>query len=57
MVKLKKYLISKVENPLNFGSQQFYKISKVLQNAHVIQRDTKNNTSYLNNYIKWNQFN
>ena len=30
MIKLEKYLISKAENLLNLGNQQFYKISKVL---------------------------
>ena len=57
MVKLEKYQISRVENLLNLNDQQFYKISKVLQNAHIIPRDTKDNTFYLNNYIDWDQFN
>ena len=30
MVKLEKYLISRIKNSLKLGSQQFYKISKVL---------------------------
>ena len=57
IVKLEKYLISKVENFLNLGSQQFYKLFKVLQNAHVISKDTEGNTFYHNNYIDWDQFN
>ncbi len=51
IVELDKYQISGAENPLNLGSQQFYKISEVLQNAYVVPKDTKDNTSYLNNYI------
>ena len=51
MVKLEKYLILRVKTPLNLGGQQFYKISKVLQNAHIILKDTKGNIFYLNNYI------
>ena len=51
IIKLEKYLISKAGNPLNLGGQQFYKISKVLQSAYIISRNTKNNTFYLNNYI------
>ncbi len=57
MVELEKYPISRAENPLNLGSQQFYKISKVLQLAYVVPRDTVGNTFYLNNYIDWEQFN
>ena len=57
IVELEKYLISKAEKPLNLGGQQFYKISEVLQSAHVMLRDTKGNTLYLNNYINWDQFN
>ena len=49
MVELEKYPISKAENPLNLGSQQFYKISKVLQSAHVVPRNIQSNTFYLNN--------
>ena len=30
IIKLEKYQISKIENLLNLGNQQFYKISKVL---------------------------
>ena len=36
MVELEKYPISRTENPLNLGSQQFYKISEVLQSAYVV---------------------
>lgn len=50
IVKLEKYPISKAKNFLNLGSQQFYRISAVLQSAHVVQKDTKGNTFYLNNY-------
>ena len=57
MIKLKKYPISRVENPLNLSGQWFYKISEVLQSAHVVLRDTESNTFYLNNYIDWDQFN
>ena len=57
IVELEKYSISKAKNLLNLGSQQFYKISEVLQSAHVVSRNTKNNTFYLNNYINWDQFN
>ena len=46
-----KYLISRVEKTLNLSDQEFYKISKVLQNTYVISRDTKSNIFYLNNYI------
>ena len=42
---------------MNLGVQQFYKISEVLQSAHVVPRDTKGNTFYFNNYINWDQFN
>lgn len=57
MIKLEKYPILRVENPLNQSGQRFYKILKVLQVAHVVPRDTGGNTSYLNNYIDWNQLN
>ena len=57
IVKLEKYPISKANNPLNLGSQQFYKISKVLQSAHIMPKDIEDNTFYLNNYIDWDQFN
>ena len=57
MVKLEKYSISRAEKPLNLGGQRFYKISKVLQSAHVVPKDTEGNTFYLNNYIDWDQFN
>lgn len=57
MVKLKKYPISEVENPLNPDHLQYYKISEVLQSVHVVPRDTKNNLFYLNNYNDLNQFN
>ncbi len=57
IVELKKYPISKAENPLNLGGQQFYKISEFLRSAHIVLRDTKDNTFYLNNYIDWDQFN
>ena len=57
IVKLEKYLILRVKNSLNFGGQQFYKISEVLQSAHIITRDTKDNIFYLNNYIDLDQFN
>ncbi len=57
MVELEKYPISRAENPLNLDSQRFYKISEVLQSAHVVLRDTEGNTFYLNNYINWDQFN
>ncbi len=46
-----------MENLLNLGSQQFYKISKVLQSIHIVSKDVEDNTSYFNNYIDWNQFN
>ena len=57
IVKLEKYPISRTENSLNLDGQHFNKISEVLQNAHVILRDTKGNTFYLNNYIDWDQLN
>ncbi len=57
MVEIEKYPISRAENPLNLGGQRFYKISEVLRSAHVVPRDTEGNTSYLNNYIDWDQFN
>ncbi len=57
MVELEKYQISRAKNPLNQGGQQFYKISEVLQRAHVVPRDIKHNTSYLHKYIDWDQFN
>ena len=36
MVEIKKYPISRVENPLNLGGQQFYKTSEVLQSTYII---------------------
>ena len=57
MVKLEKYPISRAEKPLNLGGQRFYKISEVLQSAHVVPKDTEGNTFYLNNYIDYSQFN
>ena len=57
IVKLEKYPILRVENPLNFGDQQFYKTSEVLQSADVVPRDTESNTFYFNIYIDWNPFN
>ena len=53
MVELEKYLISGVENPLNLGGQQFYKIFEVPQNAHVLPKDKGDNTFDLNNWIDW----
>ena len=53
IVKLEKYPISRAENSLNLVGQRFYKISEVLQSAHILGRDTKSNTFYLNNYIDW----
>ena len=57
IVKLKKHQISKTENLLNLSGQQFYKISKVLQIAYIIPKDTEDNTFYLNIYIDWDQCN
>ena len=57
IVELEKYPILRAEKPLNLGGQRFYQISEVLQNAHVVPRDTEGNTFYLNNYIDWDQFN
>ena len=51
MVGFEKYSISRAENLLNLGSQQFYKISEVLQSANIVPKDTENNIFYLNNYI------
>lgn len=51
MVKLEKYPISRVENPLNLRDQQFYKISEALKNTHVVPKDIESNTFYLNSYI------
>lgn len=56
MVELEKYPIWRAENPLNLSAHQFYKISEVLQSAHIIPRDIKNKIFYVNNYIDWNQF-
>ncbi len=42
---------------MNLGGQQFYKISEVLQSAHVVPKNTESNTFYLNNYIDWDLFN
>ncbi len=57
MIKLEKYSISRAENPLNLGGQQFYKISEFLQSAYIVLKDIKDNTFYLNNFIDWDQFN
>ena len=57
MIDLEKSPISSIRNPLNLGDQQFYKISKVLQTAYMIARNTDNNTFYLNNCINEDQFN
>lgn len=57
IVKLEKYPVSRAKNSLNFGGQQFYKISKVLQSAHVMPKATENKIFYLNNYINLHQFN
>lgn len=43
IMKHKKYPISRVENPLNLGSQQFYQIFKILQNTYIKSRDTRSN--------------
>ena len=51
MIELEKYPISRAEKPLNLDGQQFYKISKVLQNAHIVPKNTEDNTFFLNNYI------
>ena len=56
MVKLEKYLISKVKNFLNLSNQQFYKIFKVLQSIYVMPKDVESNTFYFNNYNVWNSF-
>ena len=50
MIKFEKYIISKTENPLNLGDQQFYKISKILKNTHILPKNTNGSTFYLNNY-------
>lgn len=52
IVKFEKYLISKVEKPLNLGAYQLYKIFEVLQRAYIIPRDIKSNIFYINNYIE-----
>ena len=57
MIELEKYLILRIANLLNLDSQQFYKISEVLQSNHVVPKDTETKTSYCNNYIDWDQFN
>ena len=57
MVELEKYLILRAEKSLNLGGQRFYKISEVLGSVHIVPRDTKSTTFYLNNYIDWDQFN
>lgn len=57
MFELEKYLISKVEKPLNLGGQQFHKTSKILQKGQIVPKDIESNTLYLNNYINQNQFN
>ena len=57
IVELEKNPISKAENFLNLGSQQFYKISEVLQSTYVVPRDIETNTFCFNNYIDWDQFN
>ena len=44
----------RVKNLLNLGNQQSYKISKILQNAHIMLKDIESNTTYLYNYIEWN---
>lgn len=54
MVKLEKYPISRIENPLNLGAHQFFKIFEVLQNAYIMSKNTEGNTIYVNNYINWN---
>lgn len=51
MVNFEKYLIFRVENPLNLGSQQFYKIFKFIQSILVVSKTIKGNIFYLNNYI------
>lgn len=57
MVELENYQISKAENSLNLGAHRFYKISKVLRNAHVVARDIDGNIFYVNNHIDWASFN
>ena len=57
MVKLEKYPISRIRNLLNLGGLRFYKISQVLQIAHVVPKNTEGKTFYLTNYIDWDQFN
>lgn len=56
MVEWEKYLISKLEKPLNLGMYQLCKISGVLQRAYIILRDIESNIFYINNYIKLNKF-
>lgn len=51
IVKLEKYLISRVENSLNLSAYQFYIISEILRYAHAVLRDIKGNTFYVKNYI------
>lgn len=51
MVNLEKYLISKAENYLSLGDQQFYIIFEIVQSVHVVLKDIEDNILYLNNYI------
>lgn len=51
IVELKKNPISRTENFLNLGDQQFYTISEILQSAYIVPRDIEDNIFYLNNYI------
>lgn len=46
MVELDKYPISRALTPFNSGIQWFYNISKFLQNAYVVPRDTKDYIFY-----------
>lgn len=57
MIELEKYPISRIKNLLNQSGQQFYKISKVIQCAHIVPKNTENDIFYLDNYINWNQLN
>lgn len=56
IIELEKYPIFRAQNSFYLDCQQFYKISEVLQTAHIVISNIESNNFYLNDYIDWKQF-
>ena len=57
MIEFEKMRALTAENSRNLDAYQIIEISLVLLSAYVVPRDQDKFVFYVNNYIKWNQFN